>query len=41
MAAFLGSDEFITGFVYGLLIALVLIVPCEYLADRWRKRDKS
>ena len=38
MAAFFGSDEFITGLIYGLLIALILVIPAEALAEWWRNR---
>ena len=38
MAAFFGSDEFITGFIYGLLVLLILVIPAEALAEWWRRR---
>jgi len=38
MAAFFGSDEFLTGLVYGLIIAMIFVIPAELLAEWWRNR---
>jgi hypothetical protein len=38
VSAFFGSDEFITGFIYGLLVLLMLVIPAELFAEWWRKR---
>jgi hypothetical protein len=38
VAAFFASDQFITGLVYGLIIAMIFVIPAELLAEWWRKR---
>ena len=37
MMAFFGSDEFLNGFVWGMLVLLLVCVPIEMIKDRRRK----
>lgn len=41
MSAFVGSDEFLNGFVWGMLILLILVIPVEYVAEWWRNRGRD